>query len=283
MSQIGQPNYVAPSPVTGQRYGLFSTALFPTDDVRWSMGVEFEPLEGSAAELRPSQCVDDYTPTVEPAAPPPAQEALPFVVVGGYDCKATSRDPEEAEQRARLALAAGEERAVERALMGGVGAAAPQFAVATAIGPAGGTSIVEAFRLLEGALGETHHSLGTIHLPRSLAIYGHREPVFKREGQHLETCLGTYVACGSGYEQANRSPAGVPAAPGEFWIYATGRPTIRRGEVFVQPDPEHFLNKANNDFVILAQRDYLVSFDEPAFAVLVKPAEWDDCRCAPEV
>jgi hypothetical protein len=273
VSQIGQPNYIAPTAITGQRYGLFSTALFSEDPTRWSMGVEFEPLEGRAALLRASECVDDYTPTLDPEPPPEAQQALPFVVVGGYNCKASSRDPEEAELRARLALAGGEERAVEKALMSGVGSQPAQFSVATTIGPVAGTGLVEAFRLLEAALGEFHHSRGTIHLPRSLAVEGKREPLFMREGQHLETCLGTYVACGSGYETPNRAPDGTPAAPGELFIYATGRPTIRRGEVFVQPDADHYLNKGNNDFVILAQRDYLVSFDGPVFAVLVDRSE----------
>jgi hypothetical protein len=269
---IAPPTYIAPPGITGHRFGLFSVAAMPDDDARWQLGVEWEPLQGGPADLRAADCVDDYTGEVTPPATPDAIEGIPFVVVGGYICKATSRPVDEAEERARLALIGGEERATEQALMGAAVGNAPAFPDADVLTP-GAVSLVEAFALLEEATGLAYHSSGVIHLPRSLAPHAHREVLIERYGQRLETIVGTSVAAGAGYDVDNVGPDGTPADEGQRWVYATGAVTIRRGPIFLQPDREHYLDKANNDLVILAQRDYLVTFSGPVFAALVEVAE----------
>lgn len=272
MGLIAPPTYIAPQGITGHRFGLFSVANMPDPTGRWNLGVEFEPLEGGPAQLRPSDCVDDYSDQpVDPSAPPAAVEGVPFVVAAGYVCKAQSRPIEEAEERARLALAGGEERAVEQALMqSDLVANAPAFAGATVLG-SGAVSVIDAFSLLESEMGLTMHSDGVIHLPRSLSPYAHNYSLFDRVGQRLETVIGNSVAAGIGYEIENVGPAGQEPSGAERWVYATSAVTVRRGQVFLQPDPDSYVDKATNDVTIIAQREYLVTFDGPTFAVLVDP------------
>lgn len=275
MGLIAPPMYIAPPGITGHRFGLFSVANMPEPSGRWSLGVEFEPLEGGPAGLRPSECVDDYnTQYVDPLAPPEAREGVPFVVTAGYVCKAQSRPIEEAEERARLALAGGEERAVERALMNSdlVGNESA-FAGATVLSGATAVSLIEGFSLLQEAMGQEHHSDGVIHMARSLVPYAYNHSLMERSGQQLETVIGTGVAAGAGYEIDNVSPEAVAATGAQRWVYGTTPVTIRRGQVFLQPDADSYVNKANNDVVILAQREYLVTFGGGVFAVLVDPAE----------
>jgi len=44
---------------------------------------------------------------------------------------------------------------------------------------------------------------------------------------------------------------------------------VYRSDVFTQPDETTYLNKDDNDVVILAQRAYAVTWSGPVFAVLV--------------
>ena len=272
MGLIAPPTYIAPQGITGHRFGLFSVANMPDPSGRWNLGVEFEPLEGGPAGLRPSDCVDDYSDQpVDPSAPPEAREGVPFVVTAGYICKAQSRPIEEAEERARLALAGGEERAVEQALMqSDLVGNAPAFAGATVLG-VGAVSVVEAFALLQSEMGLTMHSDGVVHMPRSLAPYAYNNSLFERVGQRLETVIGNSVAAGIGYEIDNVGPEGEEPSGAERWMYGTTEVTIRRGQVFLQPDPDSYIDKATNDVTIIAQREYLVTFGGPVFAVLVDP------------
>jgi len=278
---IAPGTYIAPPGITGHRFGLFSVAAMPDDTGRWQLGVEYEPLAPFRADLRQSACVDDYTQDFDITPnTPTVTDGIPFVVVGSYNCKASSRPVEEAEERARLALIGGEERAVEYALMNGVMGNLPAFPGATVVaGGAAPVSLTKAFSELEQAMGLNYHSSGVIHLPRSLAAFTGRDSLMMREGQRLETMVGNLVAAGAGYDDFNESPTGVAAAEGERWIYATGAVTIRRGDVFLQPDPDHYLDKANNDLVIFAQRDYLVTFSGPVYAARVSLPVWEDCPC----
>lgn len=282
MGLIAPPTYIAPPGITGHRFGLFSVAAMPADGDRWQLGVEYEPLQGGPADLRAAECVDDYTGEVVPPTMTEPVEGIPFVVTSGYTCKATSRPVEEAEERARLALIGGEERAVEIALMSAAVGNGPAFPDADLVDGGAAMSLARAFSSFEQLMGGSYHSSGVIHLPRSLAPFAHDRGLISREGQRLETVLGTSVAAGAGYDLANQSPDGQDPAAGQRWIYASGSVTVRRGDIFLQPDRDHYLDKATNDLVILAQRDYLVTFTGPVFAALVDVATFEDCACVVE-
>lgn len=271
MGLIAPPTYVAPPAIEALRFGLYSIANMPAPQGRWELGIEWEPVAGERAALRASECVDDYTQSVEPREGEDTLEGIPFVVVGSYACKSASRPLDEAETRAVLHLSAGEERAVEYAIATGEMGNAPAFQGATDVTLTPGTpmNLADAFGVLESELAKTNGSVGAIHVPRLLGPMAQDFGLVAREGQHVETLLGTYVAFGGGYDLANVGPDGNAPAAGTAWVFATGRPTIRRGEVFIQPDEAHFIDKQNNDVVILAQRTILVSWNEPTFAVLV--------------
>jgi hypothetical protein len=246
----------------------------PDGPARWDLGIEWEPIAGERAELRASECVDDYTVDLQLRQGETTLEGIPFLVVGSYECAAQSRPLEEAEERARLHLAAGEERAVEYAISTGVMGNLPSFQGAEDLTPqSGSVGIVHAMSLLEAALVQASGSIGAIHAPRALGPVLADHGQFERVGQHLETGMGTYVALGGGYDLANVSPTGSEPDEGEFWVYATSRPSVRRGEIFTQPDDDSFIDRGSNIVAIMAQRAILVSWNEPTLACLVSAFE----------
>lgn len=274
---VAPPDYMdAPVPEPA-RFGLFSVArMLPDAGLRWQPGVEWEPLSGTPADLASSSCLP--APYSDDAAGHPLvaraggdrEEALPFVVVGSYVCPTFSRDLEEAENRARQHLSLWEERAVEEAIAAGGFDNAPTFQGATDLTPAGGTAeAAHGVGLLEAELARGYAGLGTIHSPRvASAVLVDRAGV-RRQGQRMETAVGTLVAFGGGYDIANVGPDGSIPAEGETWLYATSRPWVRRGEVFVTPDGLFRPDTANNDVTIFAQRVYLVGWERVTAAVRV--------------
>lgn len=265
MGDIAPPVYVQPPQPEPSRFGLFSVATMLGDEPsRWKVGVEYEPLPCDVAELASYHCDDDeevgYPLSIRDGEG--LVQVEPFVVYGTYGCNTQSRPIDEAEQRARWHLQMGEERAVERAIAAGGFGNAPTFQGADDLTPAAGAvSAARGFALLESLLGSEYGGVGVIHAPRLLvpAIAGGR--LAERQGQRLETLVGTYVVAGGGYDIANVGPAGHPPDEGEAWLYATSRPTIRRGEVYVTPDREHFIVRPSNDVEIVAQRAYAVAWE----------------------
>lgn len=265
MGLIAPPNYISPPAITGHRYGLYSIANMPDAQERWELGIQWEPLTGARAELRASECVTEYTGDVIIREGEALSEGVPFFVAGSYSCKSVGRPIEEAEERARLHLQGGEERAVEFAISNPVVGNEPSFAGATDLTPeAGAIPLVDAVALLQEALYETHHSSGAIHSPRLGATYFAYDNIAHRVAQHMETFTGTQISFGN---YLNEGPEGEDA-DGNLWLYAGGVPTVRRGAVFTQPDETTYINKDDNDLVIIAQRPVMVTWAGPTFAVL---------------
>lgn len=265
------PAYVAPPTPDGHRFGLFSVASMPeSPNVQWEVGVEWESLAQNVADLVSLACegTDEAGVPLNPDSGVDTVRVLPFGVYGSYDCSVFSRPLDEAVNRARQHLALGEERAVEFAIATGGFDHEPTFQGATDLTPAGGAVDVHAgVGHLESYLAKNHAGVGTIHAPRILGPY---LPV-EREGQRLETKLGTLVAAGGGYDIANRGPGGATPPEDERWLYATGRPIVRRSDVLVTPDPDQLPNRSNNDVTVFAQRIYAVGWDTAAAAIRVQP------------
>lgn len=274
---IAPAAYVAPPGVEPTRFGLLSVAQTVDDpDLRWELGVEWEALTCARAGVASIVC-DTFDEYAAPGYPLEARDAgeelvevTPFIVVGSYTCKSASRDLDEAEERARIHLAAGEERAVEYALATAAAGNAPSFQGATDLTPGGSAvDLSHGFGLLEAYLAENYHSVGTIHAPRLLAPAIGEGQYAWRQGQRLETLVGTFVVAGGGYDLASVSPTGAPAAAGTAWLYATGRPQLRRGQVFVNDEQSAF-DRGTNDVTFYAQRTYAVGWDCVTAAVLVE-------------
>jgi hypothetical protein len=265
---MGSLDYVAPpalvdGPVrTGARFGLFSVStVIDETTTRWRSGVEWEPLACHDVGLLAGDCFSPYEDPPEGGWPPDPYagvglvESTPFAVYGSYQCSAFGRPLAEAEQRARTHLALGEETGVERAITLGLWNNLPNFTAPQDLTPAAGATLVDAFGILEDALGRNYGSAGVIHLPRSLGALASSKGLVERQGQRLETALGNGVAAGIGYSTA----AGQFA--GDIDIFATAPPVIRRSSVEVYPDPEFRPSSSNNDLVVIAGRVYVVAWE----------------------
>jgi len=280
MGNIVPPVYVGPPPLEPHRFGLFSIANMPAVmPDRFEAGIEYEPLWGGAAEGRVYACPADAPDFVTISAETNTREVTPFVAVAAYECFSAARPIEEAEERARLYLLGGEERAVEAEILAGTSGHTAMADEATDITPVPGTpvSLVTAFQLLEEQLYTNHASTPAIYMPKVLTARASYDDVVMRAGQGLETCAGTYVASGAGFNLNTPKPDGAPDAPaGSVYMFGSGRPTVYRSEVFVQPDSNNYLDRKDNNVVILAQRSYVVTWARPVFAVLVDVAA---CGC----
>ena len=283
MSTIEVPNvapatYVSPPTREGLRFGLFSVAnMISNPESRWEMGVEWEPFDCGMGGAVSVVCDEPAGVPIEIENGDGVGElvnAQPFAVFGRYRCSAFSRSLDEAEERARAHLALIEERQVERAIMHGDVDNTSTFVGATDLTPGAGDAVPvhEGLGLLEEYLGTTYGGQGVVHLPRRLGPHA-TSGLISRQGQRLETMLGTLVAAGAGYDVENVGPDGTPAGAGERWVYATGRPHVRRSDVFVMPDADHYLDRENNDVSVIAQRLYAVGWECATGAVLVQTAE----------
>lgn len=137
-----------------------------------------------------------------------------------------------------------EEFAVERHLWGLLNTAVTE---ATALSPSGALATVEEL------LGTNYMGTGVIHMSRGTASRLGTELV--RNGDRIETLIGTPVAVGAGYT------AGGPT------IYGTGALNVVRGDLEVVSA----WNMAINDELILAERTYVAGWDCYATGVKVAP------------
>jgi hypothetical protein len=286
MTAIDLPRVAPPTLVTSptrepQPFGLFSVASMLTSPAeRWQVGVEWEPTSCSPAGSVSGDCFDPDAGEGEgegaaglpldgyPSGVGPLVMAAPFAVYGSYECSALSRPLAEAQARADAHLFAWEEAEVERTITAGDRGTVLSLQGATDLTPAGGASVLDAVAILEGHLGTNYGSVGVLHVPRSAAAHGYAQDAFRRIGQRLETEVGNLVAAGSGYDLAAVGPDGNATPAGSVWIYATGRPVIRRSEVFHTPDVNFRPNVSNNDLTIFAWRTYLVAWECTTAAVL---------------
>jgi hypothetical protein len=85
------------------------------------------------------------------------------------------------------------------------------------------------------------------------------------DGTRWRTPMGTVVSAGC---YANNDPAGAAPADGVFWMYLTGQTTIwRTPDSQVQIAPvEGSLDRTNNQFLMLAEREYVITYECGGFA-----------------
>lgn len=85
------------------------------------------------------------------------------------------------------------------------------------------------------------------------------------DGTRWRTAMGTVVSAGC---YANNDPDGAAPADGVFWMYLTGQTTIwRTSDSQVQVAPvEGSLNRTTNQFLMLAEREYVVAYECGGFA-----------------
>jgi hypothetical protein len=92
-----------------------------------------------------------------------------------------------------------------------------------------------------------------------------REHLIEFDGTRWRTAVGTVVSTGC---YANNTPGGVAPADGVFWLYITGQTTIwRTPDSQLQVAPvEGSLNRTTNQMLMLAEREYVVTYECGGFA-----------------
>jgi len=232
-------------PVEPRLYGLFSVAPpFTPDDVNWQLGVRWAAGPGCAV-ARPTvdQCITGTVPG--PLVPDESYcnwyGTKPFnVYVLGRRSLPRSRDVAEAE--AAAALAAAEERAVEQHLF-------TEILAAATVGPTyvGDGSARKALGWIEHAIASFYNGRGVIHMSRFAASMLSQQLFVS--GSTLVTRLGTPVVAGAGYGTA---------AGDELVMAGSGALVAYRGPVDTD---QQAMNRAVNDYDVLAQRAYAVGWD----------------------
>lgn len=190
-----------------------------------------------------------------------------FGVVDGISCFTLSgRREEELQAIARERLAMHEQQHVERVFwereLGGL-------ETVTVLPPPTGTAwpFSHGVGALEQGIANVSGAVGVIHAPRAVAAVADSRSVVHRQGAQLVTALSNVWAFGAGY--SNNGPDGAPAPAGQAWLYSTGQVVVRRTPVQV----DSVLSPSSNERVVRAERDYVITADCPAYAVLVQLPE----------
>jgi hypothetical protein len=254
-----------------------SDILTPSDP-HWQTGVQWEQEPGctQASVYACPTCAENNGNTAQAKTPTsgiPTVLALPFTVYRGFKCSPIGTW-NEGMDRAKRGLENGEERAVENEIALGTHSVSNALvrATTTDITPTPGTavSLVQGIALLEQYMATNSHGQGVIMMTRrDVTLANANSPLIRPDGSVLRTTLDTPVAALGGFN-GRTGPNGVAAVGSNAWIFVTGRPIIRRSEIFMTPvDREDALSRLNNDFVVLAERTYSVNWDCITAGVLV--------------
>ncbi|QYN17602.1 hypothetical protein [Amycolatopsis sp. DSM 110486] len=265
---------VPPLPRTPHLFGLFSVAsVVDVADPHMFMGVQWQPYPCDNPSLWRHDCPPPDKPREKRLTEQPATvTATPINVYGSFDCKLVGYNMPEATARAREHLLLGEQHAVEYGVWTGASDNVPRLADTNT--PSLGTVHDAASLLSELYQASDIHLAGdpVLHIPRAAAPHM-RLHLMHAQGGRVVTAEGIPVAIGTGYTEANTGPDGSKAPAGAFWVYATGPVTVWRGPVMDVPDPaEQGFNTRTNDYVALAERQFLVGWDCLTLAALFAPA-----------
>jgi hypothetical protein len=258
MSTVLATRLRAPLPQPRPFSLLDAANIVVSDNERWTAGVSGVGYPAGPAYLFDPCSAGTYRLKEEGGVIASA-EGQAFTVYVPVSCTARSMGSAIEAFRGSLddAFKVYEPTAVELMLATG-GGIADQYLGDSNLEVLGGGAVtpLEGLNLLEGAITVGN---GIIHVPPETASYwaalGYIEPL---RGQ-MVTKLGTRVAVGYGYEGVR--PDGE-AAPGtdKQWAFATGPIDIYRD---TQPRIEggsaaEALDRSNNDFTLIEERDYLL-------------------------
>lgn len=249
------------------RYGLFNAVGVQAgwDDGWGSGGIVFEDEFCSLPRGYDVACTDALaSKTFDPQSQVPG---TPFVVYAGLLCGAVGHTEAEFKQKVTNRLLAGEQGAVEaifsRGLNGQSRPLANAVPNATLIVPSG-TSLADQIGALEEALYSTYGLRGVLHVPFQYGERMHANMALIKDGSVWRTALGTAVSIGN-YE--GYTPAGVAPAAGHTTIYITGQTFVWRNPQIFVSDLAGSLNRTTNQVTMIAEREYIVTYECGAWAV----------------
>lgn len=269
-----------PTPSLPLRYGLFQAAVGPLD----------LPVHARNGGLRyvTSLCDDGFgyeincigstaSKAAEFSAGSTTVLGLPFIVAATVTCGTVGFTYEEQRAFVLERLRGVEQSVVESIFSDSTFGQQPGLRTADGIVTVAGAgdSVVDVLSELErarycGAVGNTarYGPPGYLHAPIPVFNALKSEHMIEFDGTRWRTPMGTVVSAGC---YSNNDPAGVAPADGVFWMYLTGQTTIWRtpdSEVQIAP-VEGSLNRTTNQMLMLAEREYVVTYECGGFAKAV--------------
>lgn len=269
--------YIEPPEIDPRPFGLFGAARpLPGIDPHWRYGgVEYEALGCYQAGFYPvginAAGGAGGTKTLPNGAG--TTKAIPFAVYAGISCGSVGYTDEQSAARALRVLELAGQWAAEDALWTGAGGNAPALNAASTTIPTGGgtaSSLTNALRILENWIGDAYNGRGFIHGKRGVGVLAgakrlsHRDPM---NADSLLTPVGSRWIFGAGYN--GTGPNAVAPAANQTWIYATGQVSITRDAPSTPATRSAILDKATNVVNLIAEQEYLVTYDCAVAAALV--------------
>lgn len=238
-------------------YGLFSAASERDEERRWTNGVEWLGVGCDSPFVTTSDGCEEPV-EFERGTGGVSGEALPINVYAPFECSPVSWTDTSASARAVEKLTAGEEQAVERALMTGSAGNMPNLMGDAQVVAGGETagSATATLATLEQWIVDNYGGLGVLHVSRGAATVLAGSQLIAASGARMLTKLGTPVSVGAGYP--NTAPDGADAGAGEFWAYMSPSVFMYRGET----STEAAFDRAQNNLLATAFRTFVVGYDD---------------------
>lgn len=258
------PKALVDSPTrTPRSYGLFSVVINRenTSETRWNNGVEFSEVGCTSADAFGTQDCDSIVSRTFDTGQGLA-EGTDFTVTASFDCSPVGYTVDDAQAVANARLITQEETQVEKALWTGGLTNSPNFSETTSTNTLTSTAVSAGVALgkVEQWLASHYGSKGIIHVTRAAATILIGVGYLVAQGQQLHTKLGTPVVAGGGYD--NSGPDGKVPDDGTFWVYGTPAILMYRGDVqTVTSDSSAHLDRSNNDFMAIAERQYVLAYE----------------------
>jgi hypothetical protein len=269
MAVLTAPELLPVSPsANSNRYGLFTAANGPLDLPEHSRtgGLQYE----SALCVMPAGYAIACTPGTKTfGAGPTTITGNPFIVYASMTCGTVGHTGDELRSMMLARLKAGEQSIVEDVFSRGAVGQSPSLSNNTPnLGVAAGTPInaAHAVALLEKALYAVYGPLGVLHIP--IQAYAHLafRNILVKDGPVWRTQMGTPVSIGN---YAGQTVAGAAPAAGHITFYITGATNVFRtsdANVFIN-EFGPTVNQTTNQFFLVAEREYVVTYDCIGFAI----------------
>ena len=259
------------------RYGLFAVSTLPEMPRRAiAAGVQFYADDcGNFIEDYNQTCADSPAKTAVEGSE--LVETDPYWLVNRVRCGTVGRTAEEIRGVARGRLLAMEQWGVEDRLWNGIAAQPGVLNLVNNVGTVTVTPAASgagaAISALENAFYQVNGYVGTIHVnvqaEGALEYSGFLNP----EAGVLRTRMGSAVSLGAGY--GVNGPANVVPDVGNVWAFMTGYTAVWRSTdaQIPQPDPQRVMDRAANQWDVVAERIYAAAWTCPeVFAVQVPVA-----------
>lgn len=240
--------------VPQRRTGLLAWDVVKDGPDHWQAGVQWDSAKTGVAQVR-SDLADVTSKTFGVVA---TGQGPSFYVYVGVDSQMIGG--QDAKQVARERLEAVETAAVEQAIRDII--LIPQ---ATLLDVAKQRQVT-ALGLVEHYMAENYGGLPMIYAsPHDVLIGIERNVIMGSEDGRCYTGVGTPVAAGSGFLAGDGSTVdGTTALAGEFFVFASGYPTLYRSAINVS----EAIATSTNKQVVLAERIYTAALDGPIVAAL---------------